>query len=278
MIDKSIRVQKQKVVDANLTGSDADTAEGRALQLQLRMAQDECRFLAEGAIFYLEQVSELNIQDDLYVFHHVQMHQEVTQSESGGMADMISTGDVHHFEKHRDELFDAVGSLNGLVRRICVLEDDLVKRAAATPVIRRLLDKIMFSPFATLAALFDGINHFLLMISFRLGPAPALFHLSAMDVSFQPQRYLVASATLMASVAYFGTKAVHTGLAKHALSENLFWSDLFTFWNLLDIVPVIMVLLCSIAVDIVLRKRAYSEVDNSEVPFFLRTLIAITTV
>jgi len=197
MLDKSIRVQKQRVLDANLTGADVgSTAEGRQLQLQLQMAQDQCRFLAEGAVFYLEQVSELNIKDDLYVFHHVQMHQAVTRD--GGMADMISTGDVHHFESHRNALFDAVGGLNGLVRRLCVLDDDLVKRAAATPVIRRLLDKIMFSPFATLAALFDGFNHFLLMISFRLGPAPALFHLSNMDSTFNSQQYLFASVTLMA--------------------------------------------------------------------------------
>ena len=48
MLDKSIRVQKQKYLDANLSGADVDTAEGRAYQLQLKMAQEECRFLAEG--------------------------------------------------------------------------------------------------------------------------------------------------------------------------------------------------------------------------------------
>jgi len=278
MLDKSIRVQKHKILDANLTGADIDTAEGRAFQLQLKMAQDQCRFLAEGAVFYLEQVSELNIQDDLYVFHHLQLHQEVTRHNGGGLAEMISTGDVHHFHKHRDELFDAVGSLKGLIRSICVLEDDLVKRACITPVIRRLLDKVMFSPFATLAALFDGINHFLLMISFRLGPAPALFHLSKLDDTFQPQQYLLASATLLSSVFFFGTKAIHTGLAKYAVSKNLFWSDAFTFWNLLETIPLLMVLFCSIAVDIVLRQRAHTEVeDDNDIPFFLRTAVAITT-
>lgn len=38
-----------------------------------------------------------------------------------------------------------------------------------------------------------------------------------------------------------------------------------------------MVLFCSVAVDIVLRQRASAEVDNEEIPFFLRTVIAITT-
>ena len=277
MLDKSIRAQETKILDANLTGNNVNTAVGRQLQLNLIMAQEQCRFLAEGAVFYLEQVSELNIKDDLYVFHHVQMHREITQNNGNGMADMISTGDLHHFEKHRNELLDAVGGLNGLVRRICVLEDDLVKRAAATPVIRRLLDKIMFSPFATLAALFDGLNHFMLMIAFRLGPAPALFHLSNQDKTFHPQQYLISSVMLMASVAYFGTKVIHAGLAKHALSENLFWSDLGTFWQLLDTVPLLMVLICSFAVDITLRQRAYSEVGDSTIPFFLRTMIAMTT-
>ncbi|KAL9180558.1 hypothetical protein ACHAXT_011011 [Thalassiosira profunda] len=275
MLDKSIRVQKQKVLDANLTGADLDTAEGRAYQLQVAMAQEECRFLAEAAIFYLERVSELNIQDDLFVFHHLQMEAAVAQG--GEVADMISTGDVHHFQMHRNSLFDAVGGLNGLIRRISVLEDDLVKRAAATQVVRRLLDKIMFSPFATLAALFDGINHLLLIICFRVGPAPALFHLAKNDSTFATQQYLISSATLMSSVAYFGTKSVHQNMAKYALSENLFWSDLWTFWSFLDIFPLMMVLFCSVAVDFVLYQRARADVGDSDIPFLLRTAIAITT-
>jgi len=210
MLDKSISVQKQKTaLDSNLSGEDyGDTAEGRAFQLKLQMAQEECRNLAESAIFYLERVSALNIQDDLLVFHHVQMTQQVSRSNSA-FVDMVSTGDLHHFKRHRDELFDKVGNLKGLVRRICVLDDDLVKRAAATSVIRRLLDRIMFSPFATIQALMDGINHSILMLSFRLGPAATLMQLSAGDVTFNPHLYLFSTATLMLSISYFGTKAVH---------------------------------------------------------------------
>jgi len=82
---------------------------------------------------------------------------------------------------------------------------------------------------------------------------------------------------LLKSVAYFGTKAVHAGLAKHALSENLFWSDFGTFWQLLDTVPLLMVLFCSFAVDIVLRQRAQSEVGDGSIPFFLRTIVAMVS-
>ena len=277
MLDKSISVQKQKVMDSNLSGDDyVDTAEGRAFQLKLQMQEEECRLLAESVIFYLERVSCLNIQDDLTVFHHVQMTRQVTRS-SSGFADMISTGDLHHFRVHRDELFDAVGALKGLVRRICVLDDDLVKRAAATSVIRRLLDRVMFSPFATIQALMDGINHILLMLSFRMGPAAALFHLAADDLGFRPHRYLISTAILCMSVSYFGTKTVHAMIAKYALSQNLFWNDALSFWNIVDTLPLVMVLLCSVAVDSALRMNMNSDMEGNVIPFYLRSAVAITT-
>eukprot|EP00984_Skeletonema_dohrnii_P034328 scaffold33529_cov116-Skeletonema_dohrnii-CCMP3373.AAC.9 len=158
MLDKSISVQQTQQFDDNYSADDyGDTAEGRALKLKLQMAKEECRNLAESVIYYLERVSALNIQDDLSVIHHVQMTQRIMK----------------------------IGALGpkGLIRRICVLDDYLVKRAAATPVIRRQLDRVMFSPFATIQALMDGINHSILMISFRLGPAAALMHLLARDLN-----------------------------------------------------------------------------------------------
>mmetsp|Transcript_3132 Transcript_3132/g.6526 ORF Transcript_3132/g.6526 Transcript_3132/m.6526 type:complete len:1247 (+) Transcript_3132:71-3811(+) len=280
MLDKSISVQQtQQVFDNNLSGGDyGDTAEGRAFQLKLQMAKEECRNLAESAIYYLERVSSLNIQDDLSVFHHVQMTQQITRG-SSRFADMVSTSDMQHFKRHRDELFDAVGALSpkGLIRRICVLDDDLMKRAAATSVIRRLLDKAMFSPFATIQALMDGINHFILMLSFRLGPAAALMHLSARDREFNPHLYLFFTSTLMLSISYFGTKAIHAGIAKYNLSKNLFWSNALSFWNVLDWCPLLMVLFSAVAVDTVLRNKANGDMSDNTIPFFLRSAVAIAT-
>lgn len=284
MLDKSISVQQtQQVLDSNLSGGDyGDTAKGRAFQLKLQMVKEESRHLAESAIFYLERVSALNIQDDISVIHHVQMTQQVTRR-SNGFADVVSTGDLQHFKRHRDELFDAVGALGlgsrskGLIRRICVLDEDLVKRAAATSVIRRLLDRVMFSPFATIQALVDGINHFILMLSFRLGPAAALMHLSARDRQFNPHLYLFFTSTLMLSISYFGTKVIHAGIAKYNLSRNLFWNDTLSFWNLLEWAPLLMVLFSAVAVDTVLRNKANSDVVDNTIPFYLRSAVAITT-
>ncbi len=270
-------------MDSNLSGDDyGDTAEGRAFQLKLQMVKEESRHLAESAIFYLERVSELNIQDDLSILHHVQMTQQLTRR-SNGFADVVSTGDLQHFKRHRDELFDAVGALGlglgskGLIRRICVLDEDLVKRAAATSVIRRLLDRVMFSPFATIQALVDGINHSILMLSFRLGPAAALMHLSARDRQFNPHLYLFFTSTLMLSISYFGTNVIHAGIAKYNLSRNLFWNDALSFWNMLEWAPLLMVLFSAIAVDTVLRNKANSNVEDTTIPFYLRSAVAITT-
>ena len=279
MLDKSISVQQTQQFDDNYSGGDyGDTAEGRTFQLKLQMAKEECRNLAESAIYYLERVSALNIQDDLSVIHHVQMTQRIMKS-SSGFADVVSTGDLQHFKRHRNELFDAVGALGpkGLIRRICVLDDDLVKRAAATPVIRRQLDRVMFSPFATIQALMDGINHSILMLSFRLGPAAALMHLLARDREFNLHVYLFFTSTLMLSISYFGTKAIHAGIAKYNLSKNLFWNDALSFWNLLDWCPLLMVLFCAVAVDTVLRNKANGNMEDNTIPFFLRSVVAITT-
>eukprot|EP00985_Skeletonema_marinoi_P023688 scaffold15914_cov140-Skeletonema_marinoi.AAC.8 len=263
MLDKSISVQQTQQFDDNYSGDDyGDTAEGRALQLKLEMAKEECRNLAESVIYYLERVSALNIQDDLSVIHHVQITQRIMKS-SSGFADVVST----------------VGALGpkGLIRRICVLDDYLVKRAAATPVIRRQLDRVMFSPFATIQALMDGINHSILMISFRLGPAAALMHLLARDREFNLHIYLFFTSTLMLSISYFGTKAIHAGIAKYNLSKNLFWNDALSFWNILDWCPLLMVLFCAVAVDTVMRNKANGNMEDNTIPFFLRSVVAITT-
>ncbi|KAL9190483.1 hypothetical protein ACHAXT_007694, partial [Thalassiosira profunda] len=265
MLERGIHVAKhQRLVDTNLTGFDADTADCRRFQMQQTMDQDKCRFLAEGAVMYLQRISELTIQDDVH-FH---------QHENGPNA--IAQRDITMFRKRQNALFDAIGGQAGLVRLISALDDDLVKRAASTLVVRKLLDRIMFSPFATSAALFDGINHLLLLISFRMGPAPALFYLLDNGV-FWPQRYLCFSAALIASVAYFGTKAIHQNLAKYTLSETFFWSDTFTLWSELDLIPLLMVAYCSVAVDLVLKERLHNEISCDDVPYSLRTAIAITT-
>lgn len=204
MLDKSIRIETRQQLDANLAALSIDTNEGRAYRVQLQMAQEERRFLAEAAIFYFERVSTLNISDDMFVFHHLAV------ADGDGLADKISNSDADHFRQNRNALFDKIGNLNGLIRRVCVLGEGLVKRAAATTVIRRKLDKVMFSPFAVVSALFDLINHVLLIIAFRQGPATALFCLSGYGESFRPRQYLVGSVLLAYCITYFGTKAIHT--------------------------------------------------------------------
>lgn len=70
---------------------------------------------------------------------------------------------------------------------------------------------------------------------------------------------------------------VKSGLAKITVSENLFWSDFNTFTNFLETLPLIMVTICSVTIDIVLRQRAQAKGGDDDHFFFLRSMVAITT-
>ena len=231
---------------------------------------------AEAGVFYLESISSLNIQDDLHVLHHIQMARG--QLSGANATEMINGSDMRHFRKKRDALYDTIGSICGLIRILCVLDPTLVTRATMTPVVQRALDKRIFSPFAMTIAVIDGIIHFLLILSFRLGPAPAMFHLNPLDGSFRPFQYLFANMLLFACVAHFIIKEIQLSFAKYNLSPRLFWSDFFTFWNLIDVVPLFFVAFCAIAVDLHLRWRALDEsCVDSTIPFYLRVAVATTT-
>uniref|UniRef100_A0A7S4SI03 Uncharacterized protein n=1 Tax=Ditylum brightwellii TaxID=49249 RepID=A0A7S4SI03_9STRA len=241
-----------------------------------QFAEDECRFLAEAAIFYLECVSKVNIFDDLRVFHKIQFSRKVFPNKKGSR--VLSKSDVQQFQECRDELFHNVTALEGLVRRISVMDDDLVKRASVTKVLCRKLDKSISSDFAAALALFDGINHILLVVTFRLGPAEALFYLSRADESFKPHQYIIANVVLVASIVYFATRTIYSNKAKYALSHRLFWSGLFSGSNFLDVVPLVMVLFCIFFTDIILRQRACKETDKFNIiPWPGRIAVALTT-
>ena len=231
---------------------------------------------AEAGVYYLESISSLNVQDDLHVLHHIQMARG--QLSGANATEMINRSDLRHFRKKRDGLYDTIGSICGLIRILCVLDPSLVTRATMTPVVQRALDKRIFSPFAMTIAVIDGIIHVLLILAFRLGPAPAMFHLNPLDGSFRPFQYLFANMLLFACVFHFIVKEIQLSFAKYNLSPQLFWSDFFTFWNLIDVIPLFFVAFCAIAVDLHLRWRAFDEsCVDSTIPFYLRVAVAIST-
>ena len=231
---------------------------------------------AEAGVYYLESISSLNVQDDLHVLHHIQMARG--QLSGANATEMINGSDLRHFRKKRDGLYDTIGSICGLIRILCVLDPSLVTRATMTPVVQRALDKRIFSPFAMTIAVIDGVIHVLLILAFRLGPAPAMFHLNPLDGSFRPFQYLFANMLLFACVFHFIVKEIQLSFAKYNLSPQLFWSDFFTFWNLIDVIPLFFVAFCAIAVDLHLRWRAFDEsCVDSTIPFYLRVAVAIST-
>jgi len=271
LLDKAIRVHGANFYYWHQTSVVHD------YQKRLNIAEkNEYRLLAEAVIFYLERISEINIEDDLRVFHKVQSFKRLF-TQQNKVTTVLSRIDVQRFEEYRDELFSNITSLEGLVRRISVLDDDLVKRASVTPVLRRKLDKSISSPFASAVALLDSIHHFCLVIAFRSGPAKALFCLSKDGDPFNPNIYVVANVILISNIIYFATRTFYLNIANYSLSQQLFWSDVFSQGMFLDTVPLIMALFCALQVDILLRRGTSMEIDNITTPNYARIAVALTT-
>jgi len=83
-------------------------------QKRLNIAEkNEYRLLAEAVIFYLERISEINIEDDLRVFHKVQSFKRLF-TQQNKVTTVLSRIDVQRFEEYRDELFSNITSLEGM--------------------------------------------------------------------------------------------------------------------------------------------------------------------
>eukprot|EP00977_Amphora_coffeiformis_P029701 scaffold42414_cov168-Amphora_coffeaeformis.AAC.1 len=236
---------------------------------------------AEAAVFYLEAVSHLHLEDDLAVLHHIQAHPGATGSLGA---------DIRHFRHKRDKLYDTIGNIDGMVRIMSVIDSDLSTRACVTPVMQRAMDERIFSPFSMTTATIDAALHLLLIVAFRLGPAAAIFHLE--EQTFHPHWYLVWILLCWLSLIHFAAKEIRLGIIRYALSPRLFWGQLFTFWNQISITPIFMVAYCTILVNHHIRQRLVAlrgggvpegaasdgDEDNEEsIPFNLRVIVAFTT-
>jgi len=210
---------------------------------------------AEAVIFYLEQVSNLDDADSTRI---------------------IMRGGDGTIREKRKTLYDGISNVEGLIRSLVVLDSELLKRAAVSRVIQRTLDQKIFSPFALTSALFDGIFHVMFIAAFRLGPAEGMFHLSASDASFRPQQYLVASVVLIGCISYFLRKRGHLAMSKKFAKPDSS-SSVLSRWDLFQVGTLFLAAYCTLAVDWNLRRRARDNVADTEIPFHLRSLVALTT-
>lgn len=138
---------------------------------------------AECAVFYLEKISLFSATDE-------------QSNDIFGVASRAGAATAASMAEKRVHLYDSISNLEGFIRSLCALDNELLKRSAVTRVVQRALDRKIFSPFALTAALFDFIFHLLMISSFRLGPAEAIFHLSAANTIFPSRQYLFSGIVL----------------------------------------------------------------------------------
>ena len=219
---------------------------------------------AECAVFYLERISNLSVIDD--------------SSNISGAASRTGAATAASMVEKRTQLWDKISNLEGIIRSLCALESDLLKRAAVTRVVQRALDRKIFSPFALTAALFDGVFHLLFIAAFRLGPSEAMFHFSSHDTLFSAQQYLMSSIVLIAAIGYFTRQKIHLIKTKKFTREETIKAKLLNPWSLLtEILPILLASYCIVAIDWHLRWRSKLQIDDSSIPFYLRSAVALTT-
>ena len=219
---------------------------------------------AECAVFYLERISILSIIDD-----SSNMSGAVSRAGAATAASMIEM---------RTHLYDSISNLEGIIRSLCALENNLLKRVAVTRVVQRALDRKIFSPFALTAALFDGVFHLLFIATFRLGPAEAMFHFAAGDACFPVQQYLLSSIVLIASIGYFTRQKIHLIKTKKFTREETIKAKILNPWSFLtEILPILLASYCIIVIDWHLRWRSKLHIDDSSISFSLRSAVALTT-
>ena len=219
---------------------------------------------AECAVFYLERISNLSIIDD--------------NSNMSGTASRAGAATAASMAEKRTQLYDGISNLEGIIRSLCALENNLLKRAAVTRVVQRALDRKIFSPFALTAALFDGIFHLLFIAAFRLGPAEGMFHISVHDTLFPAQQYLFSSIVLIAAIGYFTRQKIHLIKTKKFTREETIKAKLLNPWSLLtEVLPIVLASYCIIAIDWHLRWRSKLHIEDSSIPFHLRSAVALTT-
>ena len=220
---------------------------------------------AECAVFYLETISLLSATDEQgnVIF---------------GVASRAGAATAASMAEKRTILYDSISNLEGFVRSLCSLENDLLKRVAVTRVVQRALDRKIFSPFALTAAVFDGVFHLLMISSFRLGPAEAIFHLSAANTMFPSQQYCVSSIVQIAAIGYFTRQKIHLIKTRKFTKEETIKSKLLNPWSMLtEILPLVLASCSLLLIDWHLRSRARLQIVDGSIPFSLRAMVAATT-
>ena len=188
----------------------------------------------------------------------------------------LSTQEARNAEKrsdktakqHLNDLLTRIGQLDGLIPSMLTVEEKDIEDLATTPMITKVLDEMISTPFACTLFFFDFLLLGLLIFFFRL----------CVDAYLQQQESRIVLKWLYAtmfSAFHFQMRAIGRVVSLISMTRNTNFrnSILFNFWNILQTSCLFMVIWCIITIRFTtpLGTSEYS-LDNR-----IRWQFAITT-
>ena len=190
----------------------------------------------------------------------------------------LSTEEARNAEQTSDddmklnlkELFQAIGELEGFLPSMHAIDNTDIEELATTPMITKVLDEMITTPFASTLFFFDFFFLGLLIFFFR----------SCVDSYLQRQETDIVMKWLygtLFSAFHFQMRAIGRVVSLLSMTRNAFFRNatLFNVWNVLHTACSFMVIWCIITIRFYAPygKEEYSLSDNVRGQFAITTLL-----
>jgi len=210
------------------------------------MLQSPQRKVAYHAVEYFQMMSDV-LKERTKIWQHV---------------------DSEGIDKRTKELYDELRYLDDLIPSMLGLDEKMVEKAATTPVISRVLDRIITAPFAACSIFFDVVLLAILITTFRMSATGFLLR--------KESKNIIIWIYVANSIAfYFVIRELGKGVALQAITtRRLFWTNLFfNVWQLVNMFAIIMTITSTVVMRLKLKDFDLTDPDSHRV----QTLLAMTT-
>lgn len=188
----------------------------------------------------------------------------------------LSSNEARHADKESNgkrkqqlnDLLTRIGQLEGLIPSMLAVEERDIEDLATTPMITKVLDEMITSPFACTVFFFDFLLLGMLIFCFRLCVDAYLQQLET-DIVL---RWLYAT---LFSAFHFQMRAIGRVVSLISMTRNMIFRNaiLFNFWNILQTGCLFMVISCIITI----RFSAPNGQDEYLLSNTVRWQFAVTT-
>jgi len=208
------------------------------------MLQSPRRKVANQAVEYLQLLSDV-LKEETQTSEHV--HSKET-------------------DKKVKELYDELRYLDDLIPSMLALDQKMLEKVATTPVISRVLDRIITAPFAACLIFFDVVILAMLIFTFQKSTTKFL-------VGDPPEDIITWIYVVSCFTFYFVIKELGKGVALQAVTtRRLFWNHIFyNVWTIIDILSILMTVASTITMRLIMANWEHKDSSPKA-----RTLLAIT--